>query len=571
MMDYNSVGTNFVGGLGLRLSTAQKLEKFDELEKIMKKDCKDNLPLIFLHPDEERNEYFDTEVEALSHRDFKTRILITSLSCNNNSVWVRTHHTDNAKVTSNFTYIRDYFKASHITENYIAAKATLTAELSKWFDFSSDKYYTYATTLASALSDEATNTTYESHKAFVSSTHPDTIKLARRKLILLMDILFTKVYLKKFLYDSNNCNIYRLAHCATKHNNNKYPLVVVTFSFLLQLALTAFVVLEIFNPDKWDDTDSRSNYRIGSFYVLAILGGIYSIMVASKEYMIAKDVYQFYGKIGVLQMIDAIINLFLPVILLIAGAWVIIFETDFIQAVLNTAAFLFIPEIDDRLPQLLGYDDENLIENYLIAESKAGFNDLLKLTKKPENIHHKFDYCGPDSPLGVNFCDYYITNTPEQGASPKNGTLYQPYIVIPDEIRGHEIDPSNYVTSDCLLRRVTWRYTQFNPKTTEPRVGYLKLTKLDGNDVEISGKGALAQMDLGEEYTLEGVFIITTFVMSSGILKLRLCGSDTPENFVKAFDYYSLWELTYDASKMLKNYKEPKKGTKAMSRRVLPG
>jgi hypothetical protein len=38
---------------------------------------------------------------------------------------------------------------------------------------------------------------------------------------------------------------------------------------------------------------------------------------------------------------------------------------------------LFIPEIDDHLPNLLGLDDEAIIKNYLIAESKKDFNKFV--------------------------------------------------------------------------------------------------------------------------------------------------------------------------------------------------
>jgi hypothetical protein len=521
--------------------------KGSKLEDVMTEAL--SYPLIFLHPHEDRDEYTDKEVKCLADRDFQTRLLMTSFVMQNNSVWVRNHHSDNVTSTSNFAYIRDLFKATFTTTNPTAAKATLTSELTKWFQLERDEYYTYATTLASGLSDEAENTDFEICESMVNSK--DDLKCARRRLIVILDILFSKVGFKTFLIQENNTNIYRLAHCLTKHTNNNPALVYATFSFLLQLALTIFVVLEFY--DEGIDAfkpEQNEVFRRVALYVLATLGAMYSLMVTKKEFEIAGDVYKFYGKIGLLQMIDLIVNVVLPVILLVAGYCVIIQDNTFIEAVLNTAALLFIPEIDDQLPSLLGYDDEAIIENYLIAESKKDYNKLSSLGN--EDIDKKFDDMDSNCAMGVNFNDYYITNEIEQGSSPKDGSLYLPHIVVKNEKYGHEVDPSNYVTRDCLLKEIEWAYTTYNNKTTHPRVGYLKLTKLDGEEVEITWKG-VKYMEVGESKKRKGVFVITNFVMSSGILHLRFCGSSSAKHFLKAFEYYSLWEIDYHAKKLLRD------------------
>ncbi len=265
--------------------------------------------------------------------------------------------------------------------------------------------------------------------------------------------------------------------------------------------------------------------------------------------MIARDVYMFYGRIGPLQMMDAIVNLGLPLILLVAGFKVTMQEKTYIAAVLNTAAFLFIPEIDDQLPALLNYDEEAMIENYLIAESKLAYNSFISLSE--DDINKKV----PKSGLGIPFNDYYITNCAEQGSCPRDGSLYQPHIVMKNDECGHDIDPSNYVTKDCLLRRIEWSYTTYNPKTTKPRVGYLKLFKMNGEIVEINYKGVEA-MDVGRLHDVNGVFVITNFVMSSSILKFRFCGSDSPRNFMAAFAYYSLWTIDDQARYILLRYEQ---------------
>jgi hypothetical protein len=532
------------------------MDRIISLESVMTDNLDQNTPLIFLHPEDQRDLYTDEEVQSLSKRDFQTRLFITALAVQNNSLWLRNHHTDNVKSATNFTYIRDYFKAAYAIKNHTAAKATLTSTLNKWFNLSRDQYYTFATTLASGLSREAISTSFQIEDDLVESTQD--LKHARRVFILLMDILFKRIYLKTFLYTDNNSNIYRLAHCMTKNTRKKGPLVYATFSFLLQLSLTIFVLMS--NFDAKEETDNLTTFRLVSMYTLATFGFLYTAIVGRKEFLIARSVYRFYGKITVLALLDFFVNLILPTILLFAGSYVIATETSFINAVLNTTAFLLIPEIDDRLPALLNYDQKALIENYLIAESKNAYNKFIGMTK--EDIKNKFDSKSDDSPLGVPFNDYYITNDTEEGSNQTNGSLYQPHSVVKNEDDGHEIDPSNYVTKDCLLRSVEWRYTTFNPKTTKPRIGYLKLIKLSGEEVEIKYKDKEA-MAVGRSYSIKGVFVITNFVMSCGILNLRLCGSeseskfgsefgsDSARDFMTALDYYSLWDIDDHARKLL--------------------
>ena len=62
------------------------------------------------------------------------------------------------------------------------------------------------------------------------------------------------------------------------------------------------------------------------------------------------------------------------------------------------------------------------------------------------------------------------------------------------------------------------------------------------------------KIDLGRPYFLDdGAYMITHFVMSSSILNLRLCGSVNPADFLKAIEYYSMWEITAGAKALLQN------------------
>ena len=81
----------------------------------------------------------------------------------------------------------------------------------------------------------------------------------------------------------------------------------------------------------------------------------------------------------------------------------------------------------------------------------------------------------------------------------------------------------------------------------------MKLFKLNGEEIEIVFSGA-EKIDLGRLYFLhDGAYMITHFVMSSSILNLRLCGSVNPADFLKAIDYYSMWDFTAGAKALLQN------------------
>ena len=108
-------------------------------------------------------------------------------------------------------------------------------------------------------------------------------------------------------------------------------------------------------------------------------------------------------------------------------------EKDFITAVLvntTTALLVFIrPEIDDILPKLLGYDITAIEENPLIKEAKIEYNKIAKLSQ-----------VGVSKDISQND----VMNNAERGQDT--------YTVKNDSV-GVEVDPSNYITEDCLLRR----------------------------------------------------------------------------------------------------------------------
>ena len=155
----------------------------------------------------------------------------------------------------------------------------------------------------------------------------------------------------------------------------------------------------------------------------------------------------------------------------------------------------------------------------------------------------------------INFCDYFLTNIAEGGSDPIHGQIFQPY-----EICDHVVKPCETINPDCLVTSITWRYSNLYPNTTRPFIGYLRVKKLlDGEEIDIVSNDVDDEMGEMREktYTLNGIFIITRFQVSSKtVMMLRVCGSDSVVDFMKAIDYYSLWDLTGPARRLLKSHEQ---------------
>ena len=513
---------------------------FKEVNEIYNQTFHHSSPLILLHPDENR-QYTNEELERLRERDFKTRLLICSKTVNGNSVCLRTHFTDNHKYESHLNYVRDFFKAAYVTKNYTSAKTTATELLSMFFAFNPSQYYSFAVTVASGLSNYGENISFQRDGNMVESGFDDAV--AHRELCLLMDILFSKVAMYRFLVKEDGNNTYRLVHCGTKGSTNKRPLVYAVFSFLIQFCLTAYVLAESIST-------GIEHFKFRNL-PLATLTFIYSAMIAYPGMTDSDIAMQLYGKVGPLQLADKFVNQILTFVLLFSGFFVIMIQESFIEAVLNTAALLFIPEIDDQLPQLLGLDGDSIIRNYLVYQSLRQFDKISKMGNIT-NEHLR----SVNKSIGVPFCDYYLTNIKEQASYPEDGISFTPYQVVAGEDgTGDQVDPSNFVTEKCLIRKLVWSYTTSSKfaNSTLPRIGYLKIEKLNGEVVEIRMKGLNNDILISDvKHVLSGVFIITTFQMSDSILRMRVCGSPNARDFLNAFEYYSLWGLSALATKTLK-------------------
>ena len=177
-------------------------------------------------------------------KDFKTRLFLTSLEIPStfhdndlanenaevNNFWVRTHHSDcigalpfmtedgdgGGSAECPFHLVKEYFQAAYTNQDHMVAKAALTKLMTILYEYEKDEYYAFATILASGLSDNANNTSFQlkdSMEAKGLVNEADNVEEAREQLIVLMDIVFRMMSVKRFLIDDDFSNIFRLVHC----------------------------------------------------------------------------------------------------------------------------------------------------------------------------------------------------------------------------------------------------------------------------------------------------------------------------------------------------------------------
>ena len=480
-------------------------------------------------------------------------------------VFLRTHHSDNHPHASGvYNFVRDILKSSMHKNTFTASKATLTRLLNIALDMPESDYRTFAITMASGLSCYGSNTSFElrsSNDRNAILRECQSPEVVRSELCILMHIMFTKIQKYNFMVEEGGSNTYRLSYCRLQTSKEKSPYAYAIFSFVFQIALTVYVILQIFtnfHKECGNETeDCEMPYRTTSsqkMLPLAALTTIYSALLAYPIINEIPDAWNVFGSYGILQMMDFIVNGILPSVLLVSGFFVIWGQGSYIEAVLNTAALLFVPQIDDDLPQLLGFKPNLIVKNFLVKETIDEFNklhhkDYATRKKLKVNYYNKAKEAGS----GVQFADHIITNVVEQGSDPSEGVLFQPFQVRKGEEEGdHQIDPCCFVTERCLIRKIAWRFTVFkpNPNTSKPRIGYLRIETLLGETIEFK-RTEEASVMLGKEYSLHGVYLITNFQISQDILRLRVCGSRTARDFQTAFEYYTLWPITKNAKILL--------------------
>mmetsp|Transcript_20925 Transcript_20925/g.31538 ORF Transcript_20925/g.31538 Transcript_20925/m.31538 type:complete len:767 (-) Transcript_20925:66-2366(-) len=617
------ISESAMGSTGLdesEASTRQMSRKYSKLQASYSDTCQLNLDdfskqtsLVFLHPEDVRagRDYSDEELERVALRRYPSRIFITNVQIEWNTVWLRTRHTDHHSHRTTFVQVRDAIKADFITNNPLGAKYSLTELFNMCYGMEKSNYYSFACTLASAFSEGARNTEFsrcmlEHHeqKQELERMHEETkaenpqmttkelqvkvlkeqqLKLKKR-LLQLMDIVFSKLKQKQLLVDEHKNNIYRVVRCMTYYNETSFPYFYAFFSFVFQVTASIYVILNV-SPlvEGFLDNDGELVWDWNTAFrnlPLALVTFCYGIMVALPELRSTRKIFvNFYGKLRLLAFMDAVVNLVLPVVLPFFGFVVVLQGETFIDSVFNSVALVFITEIDDQLPRLLELDVLDIVQGFLVDRAIDEYES--------ENGERKIP--------SIQFSDMHITNTEESGSRPSKGVTFQPYEVfgidgekiiepsgsatvsrsrrrrqkahkhllrvqqlLKDGDDGQQVANKRSVTTDCLLKKISWQYTEGFDNSSRPRIGHLKLEKLVGanRNIEICGKQKAKDEKSKTWYSVKGVYIITSFSMSDDILRLRICGShgeNAPVNFVRGFEYYNLWPLHPDVREILSN------------------
>jgi hypothetical protein len=534
------------GQAHIRYMTTPSFYDDEELYTMMSKYATGQpLPLVF--HDQENDDELEYQKENPRHiknRDFKTRLYISNLRSHKlGTALLRTYHSDIASHSSDLSFIRDLYKAYH-QGNHPVARMILMRFMKVCFHADRTDYYSLAATIASGLSNCGDNTSFEICDDLIGTE--GNVDAARKKLMLLMDIMFTNLTSRTFFIDKSGTNVYRVAYVSSDLSSQ----MLAVFTFLLQICLTAYAVLSVTN----NFTATFDNDKLYTLLPLACMSSLYSASLVISELSNYEEIRYFYGKrCNFYFLIDLFITLFIPLVLLVAGFFLILEKDDYIEGVINTAALLFILNLDESVSFLLDYAvvKEN-VESFLLQKGVEGYNQLTQIKGVEEKI----------AKIGrIDFCDYYLTNTTEGGSDEKHFFLFQPFAVTFDrsDYEDHSMKPCEIITVDCLYEKIEWRYSNTYPNTSNPFISSLKLTKLNqpGQVIELPCRNAVRDEETvegSEEHSLSGIFIITNFQSSSNhVTNLRVCGSTAgAADFIRGVDYYSLWPLGTNARKLLK-------------------
>ena len=327
---------NSYENLSLATGTKSEYDAYNKLFNIIEEYVTEQIPILKVNPCLDRETFNREERYALTQRDFRTRVFFSDFNINGINAWIRTHHADVGN-RSHIDHVREYFEAAS-SENHVAAKSTLGGILDSIFSMDQREYYNFATVMASCLSKEARHTSFELTDSLLKTYSSKSIArtMARRRLTLLMNIIFGKISAHRFLL--SNSNIFRLVYCRTKGNRHKGALAYVAFSFCLQMCLGLFVIAQVLTTS---NPEVDPNLKIG-LYVLASLGSAFGVFSTLPDVTNYKTIYAVYGnRIGPIYIIDTLVNVFIPLFLAVAGFMIVTLQVDYINGVIMTTALLF--------------------------------------------------------------------------------------------------------------------------------------------------------------------------------------------------------------------------------------
>jgi hypothetical protein len=323
--------------------------------------------------------------------------------------------------------------------------------------------------------------------------------------------------------------------------------------------------------------------------------------------------YTFW--MGLLSLADVFAHRTLPIALVVTGFMLIARQETLLDGVLLASIILFVPQLDKELLKALNLDATSIVPTYLIRKAVDELNELLKPNEYVDERHRErlaLRHGGEHIEFSDIFVTNPAVDTSNEASSSSSngGATFGPHEVIHGHyqwgLAGTVWKPDkvymarNVITENCLLKEVKWRYRRDHRLA----LGYLEklvLVRLDGGTVELTGsdvdmegiilpsmvpqdseqfpssssnkrqskkerKKRASKKQKQEEVwdgVVQGIFIVTQFEMKQSITKLRICGSNRPathksynmavakNNFRRAVEYYSLWDLDSSAVAIL--------------------
>jgi len=501
-----------------------KNKKYWKLKASLTRDRSCPPDIVLLRSDVPSRDYTLEELENVRRRPFASRLYISGISIDENTVWLQTHFSDCHAKRASLRRIRDLVKAMIITQNHVASFNNMSDVLIQLFEMKESNYCSLAATLASAISNYGKGVNFErrandnrqySYKVLEFKKE----ELLRKQFTRLMHILFSKVAIERHLVKEERHNIFRLAYCLTKYlgydaeKKNYYREIFkltrkmfwaylkAFVSFFIQVLMTLFIILSIINSSKEEGKFVHLN-----MIPLTIATFVLSSLLSWPQLTDAANTFNFYNGvrryeskrelhfIHPLVLMDYAANMVLPVILTIAGSFLILIQDNYTDAVLNSTALLFIIDIDDNMPKVLNLDVGSIIRNHLITEALIELQEDQKYIEKEnlttEDVSNSESLRKEEERLQkkhripkIQFADMMLTNHSEGGTDTTDSLIYAPHAVMGD-LQRPKVIASNFISSDCLFRRIEWSYTTGLPFTSNPRIAIIKLWKLDVNNDE---------------------------------------------------------------------------------------
>jgi len=370
---------------------------------------------------------------------------------------------------------------------------------------------------------------------------PSEQSVSRMQFTRFMHIIFRKVKMERQLLKEGKSNIYRLAYCASKYprvteEERTTESAMSAFSralvvFTSQAMLTLYIVLE--SIDRISDQKVHSRMLPLACLVLSL-----SFLISWQGLSSIAETHNFYrgnnsiefgnsvkvhaGHIHPLALLDYISNLILPIFLMVSSFVLISSQERYIEAIMNSIALLFILKIHDISSIIFKVDAKKIVHNHLIEEAVVEVKDQQKYLNydtsersnleclesipdsKETTVESKSDEVSNKNELNVvqntaealveqnfdglrdvystpkiEFADMLLTNPVQGGNSKNDNELYTPYKIFGtyDE---PEFIASNYITENCLFKSVEWSYSTNDPLSGAPRIVFLRLQKLNG-------------------------------------------------------------------------------------------